>query len=63
MELLPCPFCGLQINDEDPRSYIHFQQRNGLYQLCCLEEAGGCTASVLGRSREEVVKRWNTRVR
>lgn len=48
-ELLPCPFCG-----EKGRLYKISQY---LYNAYC----PGCDVGFSGGSKEEIVKRWNTR--
>jgi len=49
--ILPCPFCG------KPPTYEH---RNSFHSIVCTQR--GCViVEVCEDSREEAVKRWNTR--
>ncbi|MGZ8924493.1 MAG: hypothetical protein ACXW2E_01285 [Nitrososphaeraceae archaeon] len=59
--LLNCPFCGFHpdINDED--CIYPLNRERTLWNLVCYETGGGCGASVLGDTKEEVITRWNTR--
>lgn len=60
-KLKPCPFCGYQpkLKDEDT---LYPLTRNGdLWNAVCAEPYGGCSAHILGRTKEEAIKAWNTR--
>ena len=58
-----CPFCGNNLNMQDQRDTIYPVGRlDDLFQLVCQVHAGGCDASVLGKTPLECVKKWNTRV-
>lgn len=61
MTLLPCPFCGL-VPDMDDESTLHpVTREKDLWTFNCLEERGGCTASVLGRTPSEAIAAWERR--
>ena len=59
--LLPCPFCGFHPNANDD-DCIYPVGRTKLMQIVCYESGGGCGASVLGDSVDEVIRKWNRRV-
>jgi acetate kinase len=69
--LLPCPFCGFQLdaNDDDciyPATRATYNETNdsleyNVYELNCYTTGGGCGASVLGDSAEDCITKWNTR--
>ena len=64
--LLPCPFCGHDLNTQDPSDTIYPACRNlntgeYIYQIVCQENAGGCSATILGDSKEDCISLWNTR--
>jgi hypothetical protein len=71
-ELKPCPFCGFipDVQDDDciypVRNYIIDPNSSDLtdrvWTLVCYVSGGGCDASVLGDFREDVIRKWNTRV-
>jgi hypothetical protein len=71
MKLLPCPFCGFQIdiNDEDclyPASRPEYDvitdsMKYGLYEINCYEIGGGCGISIISDSPDNCIKKWNTR--
>lgn len=60
--LLPCPFCGYRMTDEDGGVY----QKSGfigsqtpVWEVCCGTTM--CNASVTATSREFAITAWNTR--
>ena len=59
-----CPFCGFrpEITDAD-FCYPLGRPVKGvqLWQAGCVESAGGCTAVVIGVSKEEAIDLWNRR--
>lgn len=56
--LLPCPFCGGDLNNQDPMDTVYPSNRDKtLYQVVC----NNCSATMLGESREEAITYWNTR--
>jgi hypothetical protein len=65
-KIQPCPFCGYKFNqmDEDDFCYPYGREIQGrqLWVAGCIEHAGGCSAHVLGVSKEEAVEFWNRRV-
>lgn len=57
-----CPFCGHQPEEENLYDSVHRVNREGtLWTAGCVDNEGGCNASVLGGSREHAVSLWNTR--
>lgn len=74
-ELKHCPFCGdmPDINDPDVLHAVGgdlnmwYDEENNkiiytLWQLSCNRNGCGCGAAVLGDSREDCIRIWNTRV-
>ena len=62
-EILPCPFCGHDLETQDMMDTIYPVGRSDdLFQIVCQGNAGGCDASMLGSSPEECVRKWNKRV-
>lgn len=62
-KLLACPFCGHNPDLNNLRDSLHPVGRNyDLWTFSCLDNEGGCNASVLGSSEEDCIQRWNTRV-
>lgn len=59
-EVAPCPFCGFIPSIDDP-DFCHLVGRTTLWQAGCIESAGGCTAKVLGDTKEEAIANWNKR--
>jgi hypothetical protein len=67
--LLPCPFCGHDLNNQDIMDTIypafpHIDEdgvERYVYNIVCQVTAGGCDASILGSSAEDCVTKWNTR--
>ena len=58
----PCPFCGVQMEDSDADDYLH-PMREGFWSINCLEIAGGCGVQMIGDTRQEVIQKWNRRVK
>lgn len=64
--LLPCPFCGNDLNRQDPLDTIYpaiLLAGSNVYTIVCQEAAGGCEANILGETPEECVQKWNRRTR
>jgi hypothetical protein len=60
--LLRCPFCGHQPDEDNLCDSVHkIGRTSGLWTAGCVDNEGGCNASVLGGSRENAIERWNTR--
>ena len=61
MRLLACPFCGFEPSTNEDDCIYPVDHERTVYTLVCYEVGGGCGASVLGDSREDVISVWNTR--
>ncbi len=60
--LAPCPFCGHQPREDNLMDSVYpLDRTTTLWRAGCVDTEGGCGASVLGTSREEVIARWNAR--
>jgi hypothetical protein len=61
----PCPFCGYTFKEEDREEFCYPYGKpidgKQLWVVGCIETAGGCSANVLGMSRGEAIRLWNTR--
>lgn len=62
VDLKPCPFCGFKPDPNDDDCIYPGDRERTIWQLVCYETGGGCAATVLGSSVEDVIERWNTRV-
>jgi hypothetical protein len=61
-DIKPCPFCGHEPRRDNLEDSLHpLNRERTLWTFSCLDNEGGCNASVLGNSAEECVKLWNTR--
>lgn len=61
VELLPCPFCGFKPEAADEDCIYPINQKREVWNLVCYVPGGGCDASVLGDSPQDVIDRWNKR--
>lgn len=60
--LRPCPFCGHQPDEGNLIDSVHpLNREQTLWTAGCVDNEGGCNASVLGGSREHAIALWNTR--
>lgn len=60
--LAACPFCGHTPRPDNFIDSIYpVSREDSLWRVACLYSEGGCTASVLGSSREDAIARWNKR--
>jgi hypothetical protein len=58
MNLKPCPFCGNDLNNQDPLDTVYPADREDtLYQVVCQV----CSATILGESRQDAISCWNMR--
>lgn len=70
MNILPCPCCGKvpEVDSEDfiysvgrPKYNLDSNQLEYVYSINCAEIWGGCSLHILGSSKEECIRKWNTR--
>lgn len=61
MIMLPCPFCNHQPNIDDGDTLYPINRSKTSWQFYCTATSGGCDASVVGNSRDDAIRRWNTR--
>ena len=62
VHLKPCPFCGFTPNIAEDHDVLYPIDRTlEIWNLVCPSTSGGCDASILGDSSEDVIKKWNTR--
>lgn len=67
-ELLPCPFCGFEPSMFDSDCIYPVTKATDklgnyrVYGLHCYTSGGGCSAQILGDSRDDCIDKWNTRV-
>ena len=61
MILEPCPFCGFIPDSDDDDCIYPIDCERTTYNLVCYETGGGCGASVLGDSKEDVIDKWQRR--
>ena len=60
--LLPCPFCGNELQYQDLDDTVYPSNRDGtIFEIVCNETYGGCSASILGRSEIDCITKWNKR--
>lgn len=58
MTLLPCPFCGNNLNQQDWRDTVYpINQLRTMYQIVCQD----CSATILADNPDHAVLLWNTR--
>lgn len=56
--LLPCPFCGQDLNKQDHMDTVYPAARDmTLWQVVCQT----CSATMLGESKKDAIEHWNTR--
>lgn len=61
--LKPCPFCGHQPDEDNLIDSIHPVTREcTVWTAGCVDNEGGCNASVLGGTAVEAINNWNKRV-
>lgn len=59
MELKNCPFCGYDINNNDPMDTVYPSNRDRtLWQVVCCT----CSATVYGETKQNAIDNWNTRI-
>lgn len=60
--LHPCPFCGHAPDVENLCDSLHPVTRDrSLWTFSCVDNEGGCNASVLADSEESAIEAWNRR--
>lgn len=63
LNLKPCPFCGHNLNTQDPLDTIYpVDREKTVYQIVCNEYSGGCDTTILGGSIVECINKWNRRI-
>lgn len=60
-KLLPCPFCGNELEYDDLDTIYPVNHQKTQWQVACHPGNGGCDVSVFGVTIQDAVKRWNTR--
>jgi hypothetical protein len=64
-EMLPCPFCGLEIPKPGWQRAGYVYPMDGhssaLWRAGCNEAAGGCTGEALGDTEDGAIAQWNRR--
>lgn len=59
-DLLPCPFCGCELNNQDPLDTIYPADRERtIWQVVCQT----CSATLLGDTPIDAVNNWNKRTK
>lgn len=56
-----CPFCGHQPKIDDLNFAYPLSKLQAVWRAGCDETLGGCTAEVIGNSKEDVIAKWNYR--
>ena len=59
-ELLPCPFCGMDVDINDGDAVYPLNRDRDIWQCGCTDL--DCCASVLGDNKEHAIRLWNSRV-
>lgn len=59
--LLPCPFCGHDLNVQDYDHDTVYPAAPGVWSINCAEEHGGCSAQILASTPAQCVDKWNRR--
>lgn len=71
MLLKNCPFCGNNLNKQDPLDTLYpafrwhnpdTEQEETVWHIVCQVNAGGCDCEVYGSSPQESIDNWNRRV-
>ena len=60
-EMKRCPFCGAVVDEEFPYFYYHKGMGLWVFDHSCTHGDLKCVTTLWGKTREEVVERWNTR--
>lgn len=64
MKTLTCPFCGFTPDINDPDfSYpvTRLEEGQQIFRAGCIESAGGCSAEILGDTKEHAIHLWSSR--
>lgn len=70
MVLKNCPFCGHDLNSQDPKDTLYpafwwhnpeTEQEETVWHIVCQVTAGGCDCEVYGSSPQESIDNWNRR--
>lgn len=70
MILKACPFCGHDLNNQDPMDTLYpanrwwnpeTEEMEYSWHIVCQENAGGCSCEVYGRDPSDCIEKWNQR--
>lgn len=61
VKILPCPFCGSEIDLEDPDTLYPINRDRTIWNFGCSESTGGCSAYVTGYNKQDAIAIWNKR--
>ena len=62
-EMKRCPFCGAEVEEQFPYFYFHEGMEEWVFSHYCPHEGETLAVSISlwGKTREEVIERWNAR--
>lgn len=59
--LKPCPFCGKDMDINDPDTLHPTNRMHTEWIICCVEHACGCGSSMHGDDKYNTILKWNQR--